>query len=75
MHGARSTTITPTWAQLVKLEPRLAALLDEARQADGSDEHFCANRVWAGALKIGTTTIGLIRAGRHWTARSHSVSA
>ncbi len=34
-----------------------------------------SRREIAGALKIGTTTIGLIRAGRHWTARSHSVSA
>lgn len=48
MPGVRSTTITPTWAQLVALEPRLQALLDEAKSVDGSDEHFCANRVWYG---------------------------
>lgn len=43
----------PTWQQLVKAEPELEELLEEAQCVDGSDSHFCANRVWymLGGLK------------------------
>jgi hypothetical protein len=37
-----------TWREMVKLEPRLGALLREAQKVDGSDPHFCANDVWYG---------------------------
>jgi hypothetical protein len=36
----------PTWAELVRLEPRLLALQRDIRAVDGSDPHFCANKVW-----------------------------
>ena len=43
----------PTWQQLVKAEPELKELLEEAQSVDGSDPHFCANNVWyaAGGLR------------------------
>lgn len=38
----------PTWMELRRLEPRLFALLKEAKATDGSGERFCANAVWYG---------------------------
>ena len=37
-----------TWTQIVKAEPRLKALYDEARAVrdDKTREWFCANHVW-----------------------------
>ena len=42
-----------TWEQLVKIEPRLKAILGEAQAVSSDDDpHFCANAVWyAGGLK------------------------
>lgn len=38
-----------TWGRLVRLEPRLAAVLVDAEAVDpGDDKRFCANRVWYG---------------------------
>ncbi len=36
----------PTWGELVRLEPRLRVLQRDVKAVDGSDPHFCANRVW-----------------------------
>ena len=35
-----------TWKMLAAYEPRLAAMLEEAKKIDGSDARFCANEVW-----------------------------
>jgi len=43
-----TTAHTLTWRELVRREPRLAELLQEARTVDDSDPHFCANAVWYG---------------------------
>ena len=40
-----------TWEQLTAVEPRLLDLHNEAKVVDGSDEHFCANRVWYDRFK------------------------
>lgn len=45
----RPRSADPEWLRLVRLEPRLLGLLDEARWVDpGDDTHFCANAVWFG---------------------------
>jgi hypothetical protein len=38
----------PTWAELVKAEPKLGELLAEAQAVkdDGRTPSFCANRIW-----------------------------
>ena len=41
-----SSTRKLTWKRLIKIEPRLLALYDEAKAVDGNAEHFCANTVW-----------------------------
>lgn len=38
-----------TWQKLVELEPRLQALLDEARSAADGKESFCAFDKWYGS--------------------------
>ncbi len=35
-----------TWTELIAIEPRLEALRAEVAAVDGSDAHFCANRIW-----------------------------
>jgi hypothetical protein len=35
-----------TWQQIVRAEPRLIVLLQEAKSVDDTDPHFCANEVW-----------------------------
>jgi hypothetical protein len=42
---------TITWTQIVKLEPRLAALYRQAKAVkdDKSKRSFCANTVWYGS--------------------------
>lgn len=40
-----------TWNEMVAVEPRLAGMLMEAKAVDGTDEHFCANRVWSDRFK------------------------
>ena len=39
------------WDRLVAAEPRLEELLADCQAVDGSDEHFCANRVWCRDFK------------------------
>ena len=34
------------FSELTKIEPRLKQLYNKARQVDGSEANFCANRVW-----------------------------
>ena len=41
-----SATRKLTWKRLIKIEPHLLTLYDEAKAVDGSAEHFCANAVW-----------------------------
>ena len=35
-----------TWTELIAIEPRLEDLRAEMAAVDGSDAHFCANRIW-----------------------------
>jgi hypothetical protein len=44
---------TPTWNELIKLEPLLAGLLEHAKRVkdDPTRTSFCANDVWYGVLK------------------------
>ena len=42
------TRTRPTWEQLVKAEPALAALEREIKKVKPRDPHFCANDCWYG---------------------------
>jgi hypothetical protein len=56
-----------TWAQMVRIEPKLKTLLMKARSCK-STKNFCANRIWYG----NTTTCGLKGELVHlvgWSAR------
>ena len=48
-----ATTTRPTWAELVKLEPRLGRLLDRVKaiKDDKRKPSFCANAVWYGGYR------------------------
>lgn len=35
-----------TWSERTAAKPRLEALRLEAEKVDGSEAHFCANRIW-----------------------------
>lgn len=47
---ATKTKVDPHWYELVRLEPRLRSLFDEARRVkdDRRTSSFCANAVWFG---------------------------
>ena len=47
-----------TWERMVKQEPRLQELLNEAKDIkDSGGEYFCANGVWYGNFKQRMSTL------------------
>jgi hypothetical protein len=62
-----------TWADMVRLEPRLAALLAEARaiRDDGQADYFCADEIWGGRHGLKAKLYQLVG----WNARNPAVSS
>jgi hypothetical protein len=61
-----------TWAELVRLEPRLAALLAEARAVrDDGRDCFCADEHWGGQYGLKAKLLELVG----WHARNPALAS
>lgn len=58
-------TIYPTWGGLVKLEPRLGLIAEDAAAVTPTSERFCANRVWYGRGNLRSRLYDIVGWGRH----------
>jgi hypothetical protein len=77
----RSTLMAPaqprterwTWAELVRVEPRLAALLAEARAVrdEGQADYFCADQHWSGRFGLKAKLCQLVG----WHARNPALAS
>jgi hypothetical protein len=70
-----TTTTEVTWANLVAAEPRLAALLAEARSIRDDRRHptFCANAVWYGYRGYGHGLKARLEQLVGWDRKGHQL--